>query len=165
MVRLRAFFALAIAVLSTCVSASNNSAILSDTPLSERVVAYQIEARVDARKKTIDANETLTYRNLTGKPQDTFPFHLYLNAFHPESTFMTELRRDHSSFEWDEKYRAAAEIQSLEVVGMGDLTSHMQFISPDDGNPDDHTVFQLKFPRPVPASQSIQFRIKFHAQP
>lgn len=162
--RLRVFFALVIAVLSTCVSASNNSAILSDKPLSERVVAYQIEARVDARKKTIDANETLTYRNLTGKPQDTFPFHLYLNAFHPESTFMTELRRDHSSFEWDEKYRAAAEIQSLEVVGMGDLTSHMQFISPDDGNPDDHTVFQLKLPRPVPAGESIQFRIKFHDQ-
>ena len=66
----------------------------SPKPLSERVVAYQIEARVDAEKKTIDATETLTYRNLTGKSQDTFPFHLYLNGFQPKSSFMQEERRD-----------------------------------------------------------------------
>ena len=53
-------------------------------PLSERVVAYQINARFDADKKTLDATETLTYRNLTGQPQDTFPFHLYLNGFQPK---------------------------------------------------------------------------------
>ena len=32
---------------------------------------------------------------------------------------------------------------------MGDLTRQMKFISPDDGNPDDKTVFQVKLPRPV----------------
>ena len=62
-------------------------------PLSTRVVAYQIDARLNPEKKTIDATETLTYRNLTGQPQQTFPFHLYLNAFQPQSTFMTEVRR------------------------------------------------------------------------
>ena len=55
--------------------------VVAQTPLSTRVVAYRIDARLDAAKKTIDASETLTYRNLTGKPLDTFPFHLYLNAF------------------------------------------------------------------------------------
>jgi Peptidase family M1 domain len=147
-----------------CASNSPPSAILADKPLSERVVAYQIDARVDARRKTIDATETLTYRNLTGKPQDIFPFHLYLNAFQPKSAFMTELRRDHPDFEWEEKYRAGVEIRSLEVDGVGDLTSQMQFISPDDGNRDDRTVFQVKLPKPVPAGGSIQFRIKFHDQ-
>ncbi len=63
-------------------------ATLSDKALSERVVTYQIDARFDATKHTLDATEVLTYRNLTGKPQDTFPFHLYLNAFQPTSTFM-----------------------------------------------------------------------------
>ena len=157
--------ALILALSSGIVFAADGrpSAILADKPLSGRVVAYQIEARLDARKKTLDATETLTYRNLTGEPQDTFPFHLYLNAFQPESTFVTELKRDHPNFEWEEKYRAAVEIRSLEVNGF-DLTSRIQFIANDDGNRDDRTVFQVKVPKPVPAGGSIQFRIRFHDQ-
>ncbi|MGH9758353.1 MAG: hypothetical protein ACRD4M_11495, partial [Candidatus Acidiferrales bacterium] len=47
-------------------------------PLSTRVVAYHIDATLDPAKHTIRASETLTYKNLTGQPQQTFPFHLYL---------------------------------------------------------------------------------------
>jgi hypothetical protein len=139
-------------------------ATLSDKPLSERVVAYQIDARFDAAKHTLDATEVLTYRNLTGKPQDTFPFHLYLNAFQPTSTFMREERRDRRDIEWKDKYKASAEVKSLEVVGMGDLTSQIKFIAPDDGNTDDRTVFQVKLPRPVAPNESVQFKIAFHDQ-
>src|SRR6476661_4631930 len=73
---------------------------LSRTPLSERLVDYQIDAHYDGRQKSLDAIETLTYHNLTGQPLDTFPFHLYLNAFQPTSTFMREVRLDKPSFEW-----------------------------------------------------------------
>ena len=139
-------------------------ATYSTQPLSVRVVAYQIDARLDAQKKTIDGSETLTYRNLTGKSQDTFPFHLYLNAFQIKSTFMRELHRDHASFEWDRKYQASAEISSLEVVGMGDVTSQMRFISPDDGNLDDRTVFEVKLPKTIAPGEAVQFKIKFHDQ-
>lgn len=139
-------------------------ATLSDKPLSERVVSYQIDARYDAVKHTVDATEILTYRNLTGQPQDTFPFHLYLNAFQPQSTFMTESRRGNRELKWDEKYRASAEVKSLEVAGMGDLTSQIKFIAPDDGNPEDRTVFQVKLPRPVGPNESVQFKITFHDQ-
>src|SRR5690348_2825783 len=52
-------------------------AINSDKPLSQRVVHYEIDARYDASKHTIDATELLTYHNLTGQPLDHFPFHLY----------------------------------------------------------------------------------------
>ena len=139
-------------------------ATLADKALSERVVDYQIDARFDAAKHTVDATEILTYRNLTGQPQDTFPFHLYLNAFNPTSTFIKEERRDRSEFKWKEKYKASAEVKSLEVVGMGDLTSQIKFASPDDGNPDDRTVFQVKLPRPVAPNDSVQFKITFHDQ-
>ena len=139
-------------------------ATLADKPLSERVVAYQIDARFDPTKHTLDATEVLTYHNLTGKPQDTFPFHLYLNAFNPTSTFMKEVRRDRPEFEWKDKFKASAEVKSLEVVGMGGLTSQIKFISPDDGNPDDRTVFQIKLPRPIAPNDSVQFRIAFHDQ-
>jgi aminopeptidase N len=139
-------------------------ATLADKPLSERVVAYQIDARFDAGKRTLDATEVLTYRNLTGHPQDTFPFHLYLNAFQPTSTFMQEERRDRPDFKLKDKYKASAEVKSLEVAGMGDLTSQIKFVAPDDGNPDDRTVFLVKLPRPVAPNGSVQFRIAFHDQ-
>ena len=137
---------------------------LASQALSVRVVAYQIDARFDAVKNTLDATEVLTYRNLTGQPQDTFPFHLYLNAFQPTSTYMKEQRRASSTFEWEDKYRASAEVRSLEVVGMGDLTSQIRFIAPDDGNLEDRTVFQVKLPRPVAPNESVQFKIAFHDQ-
>jgi len=130
-------------------------------PFSDRVVNYQIDATLDVSRKTLDGVETLTYRNLTGKPQDTFPFHLYLNAFQPKATFMREVRRDHPSFEWKEKNRASADVVMFEAEGMGDLTNQIQFISPDDANADDRTVFQVKLPEPVPPGQSVQFKIGF----
>ncbi|MBZ5655711.1 MAG: M1 family metallopeptidase [Acidobacteriia bacterium] len=163
---LACFFAVCVAASSAAPAqtAPPPIATLADKPLSERVVAYQIDARFDANKRTLDATEVLTYRNLTGQPQDTFPFHLYLNAFQPTSTFMKEERRDRTDFEVKDKYKASAEVKSLEIVGMGDLTSQIKFIAPDDGNPDDRTVFQVKLPRPIAPNESVQFKIAFHDQ-
>ena len=59
-------------------------------PLSERVVAYQIEANYHPQNHSLDGQETLTWTNYTGQPQDRLPFHLYLNAFQPKSTFTRE---------------------------------------------------------------------------
>ncbi|HEV2492392.1 MAG TPA: M1 family metallopeptidase [Terriglobia bacterium] len=138
-------------------------------PLSVHVVAYQIDARLDPARKSIAATETLTYHNLTGQPLAVFPFHLYLNAFQPKSTFMTEVRLGGTrgtgpQSGWDPKHYGAIEVKSLEVVGVGDLTRQMEFIQPDDGHKDDHTVFQVRLPKPVPPGDDVQFRIAFHEQ-
>jgi len=137
-------------------------------PLSQRVVAYQIDANYDPSKHTVDATETLTYHNLTGQPLDTFPFHLYLNAFQPKSTWMHEAHRDvtfrsSSLAEWKPEDYGSNEVTSFQVLGLGDLTKQMKFISPDDGNPDDKTVLQVKLPRPVPPGQDVTFQIRFKA--
>jgi len=145
-------------------AASRPVATFADKPLSERVVAYQIDARYDAVKHTVDATEVLTYHNLTGHPQDTFPFHLYLNAFQPQSTFVREGHRDRPDLKWEDKYKASEEVKSLAVVGRGDLTSQIKFIALDDGNVDDRTVFQVKLPRAVLPDESVQFKIVFHDQ-
>lgn len=138
-------------------------------PLSVRVVAYRIDARLDPVRKTIDATESLTYHNLTGQPLQVFPFHLYLNAFQPKSTFMTEVRLGGtrgagSGSGWDPQHYGAIEVKSLEVVGQGDLTRQMQFTQPDDGNKDDHTVFQIRLPQPVPPGGAVEFKFNFHDQ-
>src|SRR5437868_15517975 len=53
-----------------CAAQDMPRATLSDKPLSQRVVAYVIEARVDAAKHTLDGSETLTWNNLTVRAQD-----------------------------------------------------------------------------------------------
>ena len=133
-------------------------------PLSTRVVAYVIDAKLDPAKHSIDASETLTYRNLTGQPLQEFPFHLYLNAFQPKSTFMREQRLGDSSYQWKPEHFGSITVKSLEAVGMGDLTGQMQFMQPDDGNSDDRTVFQIRLPRPVAPGSEVQFKISFDDQ-
>jgi hypothetical protein len=138
-------------------------------PLSTRIVAYTIDAKLDPEKKTITATETLTYQNLTGQPQQTFPFHLYLNAFQPQSSFMTEVRLAGTrgtgpDSGWEPKHYGAETVDKLEVEGMGDLTAKMQFIQPDDQNANDHTVFQVTLPQPIAPGKSVQFRLTFRDQ-
>jgi hypothetical protein len=147
---------------------ATTSAINSATPLSQRVVAYDMDARYNAQNHALDATETLTYHNLTGQPLDTFPFHLYLNGFQPTSTWIREAKREGASglgFDnWDSKSYGAEEIKSFEVVGQGDFTKQLQFIHPDDDNQDDRTVAQVHLPKPVPPDGYVQFKIKFHDQ-
>jgi hypothetical protein len=144
------------------------SAINSDKPMSQRVVHYEIDARYDAAKHTIDATETLTYHNLTGQPLDTFPFHLYQNAFQPNATWVRETKtmgsRDTGYDHWDPKEYGSEEIKSFEVVGEGDLTKDLHYIAPDDGNKDDKTVTEVKLSKPIPPNGFVQFKIAFHDQ-
>ncbi len=144
------------------------SAINATQPLSQRVVAYNIDAKYDPRTHSLDATETLTYHNVTGQPLDTFPFHLYLNGFQPKATWIRETKRDgtrDADFDhWEPQWYGADEIKSFEVVGQGDLTSQLQYIQPDDDNKDDKTVVQVKLPKPIPPDGYLQFNLKFHDQ-
>jgi hypothetical protein len=143
-------------------------AINSPTPMSQRVVHYEIDARYDAAKHTIDATEVLTYHNLTGQALDHFPFHLYQNAFQPKATWIKESKRDGSRdtsyAKWEEKQYGSEEITSIEVVGQGDLTSQLQYIAPDDDNKDDKTVIDLHVLKPIAPNTYVQFKIAFHEQ-
>ena len=153
---------------------------LAQQPLSQRVVTYDIDAKYDAKTHSLDAVETLTYRNLTGKPLDKFPFHLYLNAFRQGSTFNEEKRKRGGFREGmggqDNKGEGSIDIKQFEVIGMGDgkssfqfpapqnLTDKMKFIAPDDGNPNDKSVMEVQLPQPVSPGGQVTFRITFHDQ-
>src|SRR5215469_10725210 len=159
------FFLLAVAIAH----AQSPFAPRVSGPLSAPVVAYQIDAKYDPAQHAVDATETLTYHNLTGQPLDHFPFHLYLNAFQPDSTWVSEAHRD-GSFRtsdfggaWDPKRSGSNTVTSLEVVGIGDLTKQIKFISPDDGNLKDKTVLDVALPHPVQPGQDVVFKIKFRA--
>ena len=143
-------------------------AINSPTPLSVRVVHYEIDAKYDGEKHALDAIETLTYHNLTGQVLDTFPFHLYLNAFQPASSWVREAKRENTPggvfAKWDPESNGAVEIKKFEVVDQADLTSQLEFIHPDDDNQEDKTVVQARLPQPIPPNGYVQFQIRFHDQ-
>jgi Peptidase family M1 domain len=139
-------------------------------PLSTRVVAYTIDAHLNTDKKSLDATETITYKNLTGQALTTIPFHLYLNAFRPESTFTREthfeggVRDPESGNNYPPEKLGSITISHIDAEGYGDLTSAMHFIAPDDGNMQDHTVAEITLPHPVAPNDSITFHLAFHDQ-
>jgi hypothetical protein len=143
-------------------------AINSPAPMSQRVVHYEIDANYNPTNHTVDANEVLTYHNLTGQPLDHFPFHLYQNAFQPKSTFVRGAKlmgsRDTAYEKWEPKYYGSEDIKRIDVVGQGDLTQNLEFIAPDDGNKDDKTVVDLRLARPVPPGAFVQFKIVFQTK-
>ena len=152
----------------------------SPTPLSTRVVAYTIDAHINPQAHTLDATETLTYRNLTGQPLTTFPFHLYLNAFQPDSTFTTEthnsggIRDQESENTYPDTKRGSITLTRLEVSTNNDLSgpdngcahcdmlSSLHFTAPDDNNRNDRTVAMLTLPQPLAPGASITFSLSFH---
>ena len=140
-------------------------AINSPAPMSQRVVHYEIEAKYDPSKHSVEASEVLTYHNLTGQALDHFPFHLYQNAFQPKATFVRDSKlmgtRDTGYEDWKDKYYGSEDIKSIEVVGQGDLTQNLQFIAPDDGNKDDKTVVDLRLTKAIEPGAFVQFKIAF----
>jgi hypothetical protein len=171
---LRSRFFPAAAILFTCIGAPAQKSIATNSPggqpLSTRVVAYTIDATLNTGNKSLDATETIAYKNLTGQPLTSIPFHLYLNAFRPESTFTREthfnggVRDSESDSEYPPEKLGSITISHIDADGYGDLTSAMHFIAPDDGNTQDHTVTEITLPHPLPPNDSITFHLAFHDQ-
>jgi Peptidase family M1 domain len=115
-------------------------------PLSQRVVAYSIDARLNATAKTLDATEILEY----------------LNAFRPQSTFSSESHRDGFNISYAQGEQGAIEIKSISAEGYGDLSQNMKFTAPDDGNQEDHTVMEVTLPKPLAPGEAIRFQLSFH---
>jgi Peptidase family M1 domain len=130
-------------------------------PLSQRVVAYWIDAKLDTSQKTLDATEILEYRNPSDQPVSIIPFHLYLNAFRPQSTFARESHQDGLDIPHSKAEQGAIDIQSISAEGFGDLSQSMRFTAPDDGNQDDHTVMEITLPKSLPPGEVIRFQIAF----
>jgi hypothetical protein len=156
-------FSAAIGLLALSASAQVSAVNSPDgKPLSQRVVAYWIDAKLDTSAKTVDATEIVEYRNPSDHPVSTIPFHLYLNAFRPQSTFASESHKNGNDIPHAKDEQGAIEINSISAEGYGDLAQSMRFTAPDDGNQDDHTVMEIALPKPLPPTEAIRFHIAFH---
>jgi hypothetical protein len=134
--------------------------------LSDRVVEYKIDAKLDPEHHVVDGEEQLSWRNRSSQPVAAVYLHLYLNGFESDdSTLNTERRRPgfdfrpgavHSSGDW-------GHIALLGVRQNGALVP-VTFVHPDGGPVTDHTVVRLDLPQPVAGGATTTLSIKFQDQ-
>ncbi|MBB3228923.1 hypothetical protein FHW69_003571 [Luteibacter sp. Sphag1AF] len=136
--------------------------------LSDRVVSYRIQARLDPNAHTVDGQEQLTWRNRSAQPVSSVYLHLYLNAFQNEgSTFFTERRTlaahgggrglaTTKKGEW-----GFIDLRRVEQQG---ATLKWEYVHPDGGPSTDTTVVRVDLAQPVPAGGSVTLNMDFHSQ-
>ncbi|MCI0695882.1 M1 family metallopeptidase [candidate division KSB1 bacterium] len=136
--------------------------VIFQQPLSPRIANYDIDVKLDAEKKMLHGNETLKWFNKSGGTITELQFHLYLNAFrNHKSTFMKESGGVSRGNKIDKDGWGFIEANKIALASGEDLTGSMEFIQPDDGNPDDKTVFRLPLPQPLKPNDSIIVHIDF----
>src|SRR5690554_5060006 len=161
-------------IISSLVVQSFSNATTEEQPLeqrkqsralSERIVEYHIDVQLDAQKKQLKGQQTLTWMNPGERPVTEIYLHLYPNAFQSKkTTFIQEsggkLRNDtmpKNSF-------GHLNILALQTLNGNDLTNQMKFVQPDDGNKHDYTLLQVKLFEPVNPGDELTLKMGFEVQ-
>ena len=169
--RVGAFLGLVTAVGAAASLDAAQGGLAADQPRSPRNANYTIAARLNPAARTIDGDETLTWRNISRRPAHTIQLHLYYNAWRDErSTWMRERALSVSGPE--NPPRRAGEwgwidVDSVEAIkrdGLVDIAvGPLRYIGPDDGNPDDRTVAEIPLSASVQPGQAIALRIRWRS--
>ncbi len=132
---------------------------------AEPIASYQISARLDPEKKTVEGSETIVWKNDSPDAVQELRFHLYMNAFkNQKSTWMRESGGQMRSDNRKKDSWGFIDVRKMEMVGGEDLTKRIQFISPDDGNPDDRTVIRVPLAAAVAPGQQVKINVSFLTQ-
>ena len=134
--------------------------------LSNRTVAYSIDAELDPVKHTLKGKQALTWRNRSAQPVCSVYLHLYLNGFEgPGSTFMTEQRASESGFRSNVKTKDGEYgYIRLDKVAQGGAPATWTFVQPDGGPKTDRSVVRIDLPQPVAPGASTTLDIDFFDQ-
>ena len=136
-------------------------------PVDIDIADYEIHVALDPETHRLEGVETIRWTNRTDTATDELYFHLYLNAFAgPRTTFMRELRR------WSLRHRAESDGVNWGWVQIGrmilddgsDLLPVLEFVRPDDDNPDDFTVARVALPRVVEPGGVVELELEFEAR-
>src|SRR6202162_5470011 len=136
----------------------------AQTPPPPPIASYEISCRLDTDRKTVEGTELLTWTNRTTRPADTLRFHLYLNAFrNTRSTLWKESRGEAREGRLLESW-GSVEVVRIPLQDNTALLPMLAYISPDDGNPDDRTVAEVRLPRAVEPGETIGVAIDFRSK-
>jgi hypothetical protein len=135
------------------------SQIVNRMPLSDRTTGYKIDAELNPQSWTVTGTMDAFWVNKSTDDVPDIRLHMYLNAF--RSNKSTFYRESGGSPGAEKKDFGRIEIKSITDKKGNDLQASMQFISPDDGNPDDMTVLMIRLPRPVKPDDTAFISLRF----
>jgi hypothetical protein len=136
-----------------------------EATLSDRVVQYDIDAKLDPVKHTVDGQEKLTWRNRSQVPVRTVFLHLYLNAFENLHTTWFLEHHDFGGFRTNVPIKDGQwGWVDLGKVRQGQSDVKWRYVHPDGGTEADHTVVRLDLPEAVAPGASTTLDIAFHDQ-
>jgi hypothetical protein len=129
------------------------------------VASYRIEATLKPAEREVEGTALLRWQNRTAAPAKELYFHLYLNAFaNSRTTLMAGMPE--AAKRWQKRF--PGEWGGLDVrairLGAADVTARLEFVQPDDGNPDDRTVARLPLEQPVRPGETRDVAIEFTAR-
>lgn len=141
------------------ISTFSGAQIVLEKPLSSRQTGYHINARLHPDKKTVEGEMTAFWVNMSDDDVADVQMHLYMNAFYSrKSTFYKEMPWN---MDFNEKDAGWIDMTSLSGKNGDDLSGRINYISPDDGNPDDRTVIRIDLPEPCKPGDTVKLKIKF----
>ena len=115
---------------------------------------YVLKARVEPHEKRLEGVAQVTWENRSADEVGDLWFHLHLNAYSNNlTTHMWESEGKLRDFEVEEGW-GWQRITSMKV-GEADLLPTLAYQRPDDGREQDHTVFSVQLPEPVPPGGSV----------
>lgn len=138
------------------------------TPLSPRTSSYNIDLILDVEKKQVQAQQQLTFTNPSSDTIWTMPFHMYYNAFkNNKTTFASEANHIMGSKSQEDIEQGIwSWIKVLNIVDEqgNNLTDSLHFVAVDDGNPNDHSVLELRLKEPILPYQAYNLNMEWISQ-
>jgi hypothetical protein len=131
-------------------------------PLSNRIVEYHMSVELLDTTKQLKGQQSLTWENPGSRPVQEIYIHLYPNAFQSKKT--TFMRESGGKLRQDEAKKGTTggiELLSLRTEDGIDLSMHSEYIQPDDGNKDDHTLIKVKLPQAVNPGDKVTLHTEF----
>lgn len=143
----------------TCTSFAQ---VINKEPLSARITGYKINAKLDPVKKTVYGHMEAFWVNISDDNIIDAQLHMYMNAYSSyKTTFLKESKISSGIKESD--YGWIKIISMYDRVGT-DLTRDLQFISPDDGNPNDSTVLLVSLPEAISPGDTLFINVGFETK-
>lgn len=133
--------------------------------LSKRVVEYHLDVKLAEESGVLSGAETLTWTHPGKKPVSDLYFHLYPNAFASKNTtFMKESGGELRGDTMPENGFGNMTLTDLRTADGISLMQRLQYVQPDDGNPDDRTLVKVHLPQPVQGGENITLKLQFEVK-
>ncbi len=158
-----------LAILSLVVGTTlQGQEVMFPEPLSARPANYDISVKLDTEQKTILAEESINWKNISPDTIHFLQFHLYLNAFkNTQSVFIQDAGgnlRGTNAANLEDKDWSWINVDKLTDESGKDLTNNLEYVHAEDSNENDQTVLQLNLTEPLLPGEAINLKMDWSSK-